>query len=118
MLLASEYFFRFLTDRPFRGLPNNNSVATLYNKHLWTLKLKLFSAAMGFSCLTLFIRWVASALSMEPIMSAYLLLSAIYRVIELADGWNGRIIATQVYFSTSPLPSDVCVVADGVPQTC
>ena len=27
------------------------------------------------------------------------MLSAVYRTIELADGWNGRIIATQVYFS-------------------
>ncbi|EKM50076.1 uncharacterized protein PHACADRAFT_188436 [Phanerochaete carnosa HHB-10118-sp] len=80
MCLAAEYFYRFLTDRPYRSVPNNDSVATLYSRRQWTTKLKLFSAAMGFSTLTLFIR-------------------AIYRVIELADGWNGRVIATQVYFN-------------------
>lgn len=25
--------------------------------------------------------------------------SAVYRLIELSDGWNGRVISTQVYFS-------------------
>lgn len=80
MFLAGEYFFRFITERPYRSAPNNNSVATLYTRRHWTLRLKLFSAAMGFSTLTLFIR-------------------AIYRVIELANGWNGRIIGTQVYFN-------------------
>lgn len=29
--------------------------------------------------------------------------SAIYRVIELAGGWNGRVFSTQVYFSTFAL---------------
>ncbi|GJE86182.1 RTA1 domain-containing protein [Phanerochaete sordida] len=80
MLLAAEYFWRFLKDRPYRSTPNNNSVATLYLRRHWTMRLKLFSAATAFSTLTLFIR-------------------AIYRVIELAGGWNGRIIGTQVYFN-------------------
>ena len=56
MFLAGEYFFRFITERPYRSAPNNNSVATLYARRHWTLRLKLFSAAMGFSTLTLFIR--------------------------------------------------------------
>ena len=58
MILAGEYFWRFLKDRPFRGTPNNNSVATLYTRRHWTMRLKLFSFAMGFSTLTLFIRYV------------------------------------------------------------
>jgi len=28
-----------------------------------------------------------------------LFIRAVYRTIELADGWNGRIISTQVYFN-------------------
>lgn len=34
---------------------------------------------------------------------------AVYRVAELADGWTGRIIRTQVYFSESipTLPSSI-----------
>lgn len=53
MLLASEYFYRFITDNPFRGVPRNNSVAHHCNWSRWPLKLKLFSYALGFSCLTL-----------------------------------------------------------------
>ena len=30
-------------------------------------------------------------------------LSAVYRTIELADGWNGKVISTQRWFSTSPI---------------
>lgn len=29
----------------------------------------------------------------------FILIRTIYRTIELADGWTGRIIHTQVYFS-------------------
>ncbi|KAJ7493862.1 hypothetical protein FB451DRAFT_1388005 [Mycena latifolia] len=47
--------------------------------HLDT-KLKTLIAAMAFSTLILFIR-------------------AIYRIIELATGWHGRIIETEVYFN-------------------
>ncbi|KAJ7160614.1 RTA1-domain-containing protein [Mycena crocata] len=43
-------------------------------------RLKLMIAAMGFSTLVLFIR-------------------SIYRIVELADGWTGTIITTEVYFN-------------------
>lgn len=45
-----------------------------------TGKMKLMSYGLGFSTLMLFIR-------------------AIYRTVELSDGWGGRVIHTQVYFS-------------------
>ncbi len=31
----------------------------------------------------------------------FILIRSIYRTIELSDGWTGRIISTQVYFSES-----------------
>ncbi len=31
----------------------------------------------------------------------YKLSSAVYRTIELAGGWDGRIISTELYFSSS-----------------
>ncbi|KAJ7476724.1 RTA1-like protein [Mycena latifolia] len=45
-----------------------------------TRRLKLMIAALGFSTLVLFIR-------------------SIYRIVELADGWTGRIITTELYFN-------------------
>ena len=36
------------------------------------------------------------------------LLRAVYRTIELSDGWNGRIISTEVLFSTFPNIATVC----------
>ena len=43
-------------------------------------RLKLMIAAMVFSTVVLFIR-------------------SIYRIVELADGWQGKIITTELYFS-------------------
>jgi hypothetical protein len=45
-------------------------------------RLKLLISAVGFSTLVLFIR-------------------SIYRIVELADGWTGKIITTEIYFSKS-----------------
>lgn len=44
-------------------------------------RLKLMLAALAFSTLVLLIR-------------------SIYRTVELADGWTGKVITTEVYFST------------------
>lgn len=51
--------------------------------------------------------WIHDARSAHPVRSFVILLEcalkllhrSIYRTIELADGWNGRIISTEVYFS-------------------
>jgi hypothetical protein len=45
-----------------------------------TRKMKLMSCGLAFSTIALFIR-------------------SVYRTIELSNGWSGRIIQTQVYFS-------------------
>ncbi|KAK0222913.1 RTA1-domain-containing protein [Armillaria nabsnona] len=71
-ILGSEFFIRYLADKPIRG-------HDITRGHLNT-KLKLLTAALAFSTICLFIR-------------------AVYRTIELSDGWTGRIITTEVYFN-------------------
>ncbi|KAK0184993.1 RTA1-like protein [Armillaria mellea] len=72
-ILGIEFFARYLTDTPIR----NRGWGTRGDL---TPTLKLMVAALAFSTTCLFIR-------------------AEYRVIELEDGWGGRIITTEVYFN-------------------
>ncbi|KIY69317.1 RTA1 like protein [Cylindrobasidium torrendii FP15055 ss-10] len=81
-IVSGEFLWRYFTDRPLRAKATNGSQATLsgiYRGDL-TMKLKVMLGALAFDLLVLFIR-------------------SVYRVIELQDGWNGRIITTEVYFN-------------------
>ncbi|KAL5519103.1 hypothetical protein ACEPAH_786 [Sanghuangporus vaninii] len=71
--LGVEYFYRYLTDRPIR-----NSFPA--KKGVFDLRVRLMVYALALSTTCLFIR-------------------AVYRTIELSDGWRGRIIETEVYFN-------------------
>ncbi|KAJ7246443.1 RTA1-domain-containing protein [Mycena rebaudengoi] len=71
--LAGDYFRRYLTDSPAR-----TSVSS--TRGVLTPRLKIMIGALLFSTTVLFIR-------------------SIYRTIELQNGWNGRIIHTEVYFN-------------------
>jgi len=73
--LSVEYFFRYLTDRPIRLSSEEDTRRTE-----WGFKMKIFVGSLVFIILMIFIR-------------------SIYRTAELADGWNGRIITTQIYFN-------------------
>ncbi|KAF8202068.1 RTA1 like protein-domain-containing protein [Mycena galopus ATCC 62051] len=70
--LAGDFLRRYHTDRPVRG----SSV----HRGIMDTKLKTMVAALAFATLVLFIR-------------------SIYRIIELATGWHGRVIETAVYFN-------------------
>ncbi|TFK31659.1 RTA1 like protein-domain-containing protein [Crucibulum laeve] len=74
-LLASEFFFRYFRDRPIRP-------ATVEKFHAEGIDTRTIIVTTGliFSTICLLIR-------------------AVYRTIELSDGWSGRIISTQVYFN-------------------
>ncbi|PPQ73629.1 hypothetical protein CVT26_010620 [Gymnopilus dilepis] len=80
-LLSIEYFVRYHYDAPFSSR-NGIDDLTLSGQRRERLapKLKIMTCALSFSTLVLFIR-------------------AIYRTIELADGWNGRIISNETYFN-------------------
>ncbi|KAK0462876.1 RTA1 like protein-domain-containing protein [Desarmillaria tabescens] len=88
-ILATEFLIRYLQNRPIYArigstaarqsevtLPSNEQ----YFRGDLSRKIKLMMIALSFNTLCLYIR-------------------AIYRTIELSDGWNGRIITTEVYFN-------------------
>ena len=81
------------SDESLRSLPVKNKLLYV------STKLRIFLCAMWFGVLCLFIRYVTSINSARPASELYY--RAIYRTIELADGWDGRIITTQIYFSAS-----------------
>ncbi|SJL17058.1 related to RTA1 domain protein [Armillaria ostoyae] len=87
-ILACEFLVRYTHNRPvsklFARKKRSDSLVTLSSPNtprgFMDTKIKIMIFALAFNTLCLFIR-------------------AIYRTIELADGWNGRIILTEVYFN-------------------
>ena len=77
MGLAIEFVYRYLTDKPFQR-PDNEPPSGNYFMDK-NMKAALFGSA--FASLALYVR-------------------SIYRTIELIDGWEGRIITTELYFNT------------------
>ncbi|KAJ7641551.1 RTA1-like protein [Roridomyces roridus] len=71
--LASDFFWHYSKDRPVHA-------DVTRDRGCFELKMKTMVGALAFSTLVLFIR-------------------SIYRIIELAGGWHGRIIQTEVYFN-------------------
>lgn len=81
IVFASEFLFRYTTDRPLKKPADElERHQALAYQHGMDPRMKISLYAMAFSTTCLFIR-------------------AVYRTIELTDGWNGRIIATQLYFN-------------------
>jgi len=74
VICATEFFLRFFSDTPIRESSKRQSREPVDKR------MKIMICGLIFSTVCLFIR-------------------AVYRTIELADGWNGRIISTQVYFN-------------------
>ncbi|KAF7362851.1 RTA1 like protein [Mycena venus] len=72
---AGEFLVRYLKNRPLGSAASVPSVTPPLSR-----KMKTLICALVFNTTCLFIR-------------------AVYRVIELSDGWTGRIIHTQVYFN-------------------
>ena len=77
MILAIEFVFRYLTDKPFQR-PNNEPPTGNY---FMDQKMKTMLSGIAFSSLAIYVR-------------------SVYRTIELIDGWEGRIITTELYFNT------------------
>jgi len=77
MILAIEFIYRYLTDKPFQRPDNDPPTGNYFLDK--NMKAMLFGSA--FSSIAIYVR-------------------SIYRTIELTDGWNGRIITTEIYFNT------------------
>lgn len=97
--VTTEFYWRYFTDRPLRGkktssTPRSSETLAENERGAITGKMVLVNFGLLFTTLLLWIR-------------------AVYRVIELADGWNGRIISTEVYFSEcSPRKHFIILNAD------
>jgi len=77
MMLAIEFLYRYLTDKPFQR-PNNEPPTGNY---FVDKKMKMMFFGISFSSLAIYVR-------------------SVYRTIELTDGWSGRIITTELYFNS------------------
>ncbi|RXW21356.1 hypothetical protein EST38_g4506 [Candolleomyces aberdarensis] len=77
---ALEFMIRYLKDKPLRAAQPSDEKHGSTERGQLTGKLKIMLLALALSTACLFIR-------------------AVYRTIELADGWTGRIIGTEVYFN-------------------
>ncbi|KAK7058065.1 RTA1-domain-containing protein [Favolaschia claudopus] len=75
VLCAGEFLLRYLRNRPIRS-----SMVVATSTPPLSGNMKILISALVFNTICLFIR-------------------AVYRVIELSDGWTGRIIRTEVYFN-------------------
>lgn len=76
MIFAVEFIYRYLKDKPFQR-PNNEPPTGSYFMDK-KMKAVLFGSAFG---------------------SVALYVRSVYRTIELIDGWEGRIITTELYFN-------------------
>jgi hypothetical protein len=70
-----DFLRNYIASAPVRAMISSAERGVLETR------VKLMIAAIGFSTLVLFIR-------------------SLYRIVELADGWTGKVITTEVYFST------------------
>ncbi|KAF7317508.1 hypothetical protein MKEN_00837300 [Mycena kentingensis (nom. inval.)] len=97
--LLADFIVRVLRDAPWRlpapAGPDSDVRSTL------TRRTALVLGALAFSTTVLFIRSVYRVRFLIPSLSPPLALtrSCSQQTIELNDGWNGRVIHTQVYFN-------------------
>jgi hypothetical protein len=77
MILAVEFIFRYIGDKPFQR-PDNEPPSGNY---FMDGKMKAMLFGISFGSLAIYVR-------------------SVYRTIELIDGWDGRIITTELYFNT------------------
>jgi len=76
MVLATEFIYRYVNDKPFQR-PDNEPPTGNY---FLDKNMKSVLIGSAFASLALYVR-------------------SIYRTIELVDGWEGRIITTELYFN-------------------
>lgn len=77
MILAIEFIFRYLSDKPFQRRDNDPPTG----HYVLDKNVKMMLIGTAFSSLAIYVR-------------------SVYRTIELTNGWNGRIITTEIYFNT------------------
>jgi len=79
-ICAIQYYLRYSKNSPITSRSNKESNSNGTLRGPFTQNLRHMAYALVF-------------------MTTCLIIRAIYRTIELAGGWNGRVISTQVYFN-------------------
>ncbi|EKM50091.1 uncharacterized protein PHACADRAFT_213853 [Phanerochaete carnosa HHB-10118-sp] len=85
IILASEFFYRYFKDLPARPEESYYNPSRATGRIPLSRNLKLMIIGLSLAML-------------------FLLIRGFYRIFELADGWNGRIISTQWLFSEHTVP--------------
>ena len=94
MALAIEFVYRFWHNKPFEG-----RVDTSCGRHTLDRNMKLMLVGSALSSLMIYVRYFWQAHLNLPEVVLIFQPRSIYRTIELIDGWNGRIITTELYFN-------------------
>jgi len=79
-LFGSEFFFRYFSKKPVHPVSPSETELGKLQRTPMNSRVMFMTCALAFNTTCIFIR-------------------AVYRTIELSDGWNGRIISTQVLFN-------------------
>lgn len=107
-LCATEFFIRYFKKRPVR-LDTGDVTRGTFDCYL-----KYMSLALAFNTTCLFIRYVRICYyDSSDHSQSNAFLRAVYRTIELSDGWTGRIIGTQLYFSAPCFPHPLTCIDVG-----
>ncbi|TFK93473.1 RTA1-domain-containing protein [Polyporus arcularius HHB13444] len=85
-ILVAEYLVRYIREAPVRPLLLRGNSSEMTVSDIYTEKRPMESS----------MKLLILGISMETL---FLFIRAIYRTIELADGFNGRIIQTEIYFN-------------------
>lgn len=95
MALALEFLYRFWHDKPFKGRYD----ALPLGRHKLDRNTKYMLLGSALSSLMIYVRYAQQTQATLQEVVLILQSRSIYRTIELSDGWNGRIITTELYFN-------------------
>ncbi|KAI0825085.1 RTA1-domain-containing protein [Trametes gibbosa] len=93
VVLMIEYFVRYLTDRPARKAKKDPAAeeSFSFSRGEVTPKMRLMIASL-------------------LMMTLFLIIRSVYRMIELIDGFTGKIIQTEIYFNVFDGAMVVCAI--------
>jgi len=89
-ILSADFLFRFYWNKPVRSAVSSSQINSRATSSMPASSEKTFPA---------FPAKVRLMLLSAGMTTVWVLIRSIYRTIELADGWTGQIITTQVYFN-------------------
>ena len=95
MGLAIEFIYRFWHNKPFKG----RSYPPVSGRDALSHNIKYMLVGCALSSLMIYVRCVQQVQANMSEPGLILQSRSVYRTIELADGWNGRIIQTELYFN-------------------